>query len=64
MAENSDIAKQLGKRGGQKTMAKYGKDHYRAAGRKSALKRWGTKKEPLVNTEAKKNPLDMPYTTE
>lgn len=60
MTENSDIAKQLGKRGGEATKAKYGKDHYRAAGRKSALKRWGTKKEPLVKTEPK-NPLDMPY---
>ncbi len=40
----SDIAKQLGKRGGNQTR-KRGRDYYRAIGRKGALKRWKNHKK-------------------
>lgn len=36
----NSIAKQLGKRGGNKTKNKYGKDHYKKIGIMGAKKRW------------------------
>lgn len=36
MANNKDIAKELGKAGGNATLKKYGKEHYR----KISNKRW------------------------
>jgi len=41
----SDMAKQLGKRGGDKTKEK-GSDYYRRIGRKGALKRWKKRAVP------------------
>ncbi len=38
-----EIAKQLGKRGGDTTKKKYGKDHYKKIGMKGAKKRWKIK---------------------
>lgn len=40
---NSDIAKQLGKSGGKKTLKKYGRKHFSEAGKKGMAKRWGKK---------------------
>ncbi len=37
-----DYLKTIGKRGGDRTKAK-GTEHYRAIGRRGALKRWGRK---------------------
>ena len=47
----SEIALQLGKRGGMKTALK-GSDYYRTIGKKGAAKRW-KKKEPTPNTNGK-----------
>ena len=38
--ELSEIAKELGKRGGQKTASLHGKKHFSAAGKKGMEKRW------------------------
>lgn len=40
-----EIAKQLGKLGGEKTKEKYGSKHYSEAGKKGMAKRWANKKK-------------------
>ena len=47
--ELSEMAKELGKRGGQKTASLHGKKHFSKAGKKGAAKRWG--KEEKVDWE-------------
>jgi len=41
--ELSELAKQLGKKGGAKTKKKYGIEHYRELGRKGMASRWSKK---------------------
>ncbi len=42
----SDIAKQLGKRGGAATKRKYGRKHFSEAGKKGMARRWGQLRQP------------------
>ena len=58
----SEIAKELGKIGGQKNVAKHGKDHMKKISQLGVEAR-KKKRQALGKTEAT-NPLNMPYSAE
>ncbi len=49
----SEIAKQLGRLGGEKTKEKYGAEHFRNISKKALIKRWGKKPVEEVQEEVK-----------
>jgi general stress protein YciG len=44
----SNAAKELGRKGGQKTASVHGKNHFSEMGKKSAAKRWANHKKKEV----------------